>query len=343
MNKLSLIYVIRTIGLLLSVWIIVSCERSGDIDSFEEDIVPVELKFSLDTISTRTFINNQTHSVNRILILPFVKISESLNNSNTNFIPEYSRAKQLDVPNFPVYNATLHLPRKTTYKVLVVGYNQNDFDFYQYNSVNNKFNFGPNYLSETFNSFGLYVKSATVVSEFFVGVCDVFNGSVSLGQVFRPEQNVQLSGNLKRLVSGFSVKLTSVPTFVNSVSLIAENLVKASKTTDASVLSIQTSGDGESRTLGTVIPPSNRIVTFDKILLPTQDANKTAFFLDFNFGSFTQRYTIKVPDSEVSVSNRFILNQNQAINVTGDYSTINLGFTLSFGINLDDNNWDGLQ
>ena len=95
--------------------------------------------------------------------------------------------------------------------------------------------------------------------------------------------------------------------------------------------------------MGKMVPPSSGNLTFSTYILPTFDTNKTGFYLDVEYGAYTQRYTVKVPDSDVSSGNKFTLNPNHAINVTGDYSKINIGFNLSFTINLDDNAWDGLQ
>ena len=53
---------------------------------------------------------------------------------------------------------------------------------------------------------------------------------------------------------------------------------------------------------------------------------------------------MKIPDNAGVVSaNRITFDSNHWVKITGDYSAINLGFTLAGNINLDDNAWDGIQ
>ena len=71
----------------------------------------------------------------------------------------------------------------------------------------------------------------------------------------------------------------------------------------------------------------------------------TLLYLDVAYGTgFKERYTVKIPDQTGVVSgNRITFDSNHWVKITGDYSSINLGFTLSGNINLDDNAWDGIQ
>ena len=91
------------------------------------------------------------------------------------------------------------------------------------------------------------------------------------------------------------------------------------------------------------IPVSNA-VTFNRYMLATLDTYKSLYYLDVEYGIFTDRYTLKVADSpNVASGNRIILTPNHWVTITGDYSNINLGFQINGNINLDDNNWDGIQ
>ena len=102
--------------------------------------------------------------------------------------------------------------------------------------------------------------------------------------------------------------------------------------------------DGGARILGTRTPVSGN-VSFNLYMLPTTAARKTLLYLDVAYGNgFTERYTVKIPDTEGVVSgNRVTFDSNHWVKITGDYSAINLGFTLIGNINLDDNAWDGIQ
>lgn len=308
-----------------------------------QGMAAVEVNISADGLHTRSFANDNTHHVNRIVVIPFRKISESLPNDDQNYVPAYTLAVQKDITSFPSGSIVLHLPIQTTYKLLVVGYNQTDYNYNDRSNPANRFDIGSVASPTTLANFHLYPKSPTAVPEFFTCVCMAYSGASPVGTAFRPEQGYTLSGTLNRIVSGFSLSITNIPTFVKSVSLVAENLTKASKATDASIVLSQTIGDGGNRMIDKKTPSSSWSITFNEYLLPTFSTYATGFFLDVEYGAYTQRYTVKVPDSVVSSGNKFILNPNHAINISGDYSSINIGFNLSFSINLDDNAWDGLQ
>ena len=128
------------------------------------------------------------------------------------------------------------------------------------------------------------------------------------------------------------------------MTLVAEQLVTGIRTTDAVPLTWQTAGDGGVRILGTRTPVSGN-VNFNLYMLPTTATRKTLLYLDVAYGNgFTERYTVKIPDSEGVVSgNRITFDSNHWVKIAGDYSAINPGFTLVGNINLDDNAWDGIQ
>lgn len=348
MKRIDKIPVARALVLLLVVWGMSSCKKSGECDMQGNKIAAVRIGLSLDESSTKSFTNtNPFHHVDRVLILPFGKTAENLSNDDANFIPAYSLAKQIDVSQFPVTGAVIYLPEKVTHKVLVIGYNRNDYDFTNRTNPANRFDIGSLTSPTTLANFHLSPKAAIIVPEFFIAVAKVSSGTTVLGETFLPEQmqpnGYTLSGNLNRLVSGLSMSVSNIPSYVKSLTLVAENLTKISKATNAAVLLSQTPGDNENRVLDKKTPDSNGSVTFEKYLLPNSGAGTTRFFLDVELGTSVERYVVKVPDSGISSANQFTLYPNQAVNLTGGYSSINLGFTLGFNINLDDNFWDGWQ
>lgn len=305
--------------------------------------VAIEVQVSAEMPGTRAFSNDGTQNVSRILVLPFRKISEDLPDEDRYYVPSYTLAVQKDIDVFPAAGIILHLPVQTTYKVLVIGYGKTDYNYNDRGNPANKFDIGSVTQPATLADFHLYPKSAAAVPEFFTCICTAYNGTKPAGTSFRPEQGYSLSGRLSRIVSGLSVSITGIPAFVKSVSLVAENLTKASKATDGSIVLSQTSGDGGNRQIRKKVPAQDRTIVFNEYLLPTFSTNKTRFFLDVEYGAYTQRYMVKVPDSSVSSDNRLVLNPNQAINISGDYSMINIGFSLGLAINLDDDAWDGIK
>lgn len=281
-------------------------------------------------------------SVNRILILPFRKTSEGVANDAINFLPEYSTAKQLDVNNFPVISTKLNLTANVSYQLMVIGYNQNDFDFANQGSSSRRFSIGPT-TGATLANFYLQPVSPVDVPELFTCAGTGYKKELPVSTIFTTSQIDKIQGNLTRMVSGLTMSISNIPDFVTSISLEAEQLVTASIVKDGSPSSWQTSGDTGIKVLGNQIPIAGS-VTFNKYVLPTLNARKTLLYLNVSYGSITERYTTKVPDSlGVSSSNRITFTPNNWVRITGDYTKINLGFKFTDDINLDDNNWDGLQ
>ncbi len=321
-----------------------SCRKESPAETTRQEAgAAVEVIVSAESSCTRAFQNGGSHNVNRIAVIPFRKISESMTDDNSSYVPDYSLAVQKDITAFPVNGIVLHLPVSTTYKVLVIGYNTADYNFSDMNSPSNRFTIGSLTSPATLESLYLYPKSAVSVPQFFTCICTAYSGTRPAGTAFRPGQGLTLSGTLKRIVSGLSVTITDVPAFVKSVSLVAENLTKASKATDGSIVLSQTASDEESRIIRKMVPGQDKRIVFNEYLLPTFKTNMTRFFLDVEYGPYTHRYVVKVPDSDISSANKLALLPNQAINISGSYGKINIGFTLGFAINLDDDAWDGIQ
>lgn len=283
-------------------------------------------------------------SVNRILIIPFRKTNENLSNDPANFIPDYGSARQLNVGSFPTVATMLNLSPLSTYQLAIIGYNQNNYDFMNQNDALRKFSITSISTPATLANVCLQLTDATVVPEFFSCLGIGYMNSTMAGPAFKPSQINNVKGTLVRLVSGLSLQINNVPGYVKSMTLVAERLVTGIRASDAAPLTWQTAGDGNFKTLGTRTPVSGT-VNFNLFMMPTTAARSTLLYLDVAYGNgFTERYTVKVTDSTGVVSgNRIIFNSNHWVKITGDYSSVNLGFTLTNNINLDDNAWDGIQ
>lgn len=325
--------------------LLAGCSHIDDTGTLLPQTVPVSLSVAHTQRLTISALGDSVHQVDRILVLPFQKLDPLLSdNNNANFAPLYGFARQWDLVSFPTGNLTLSLQVSCTYKVMVLGYNRADYDLNNPNQPDNRFSIGGALTPERLENFQLYPNLPIGVPKFFTTFCTAMNNGIPLGTTFTTEKqtSINLNGTLKRIVSAISIEITDIPLFVNSITLVARQMVKAVKAVDATPTIVQFDGDGENRTIRQKIPVNGKI-TFGEYLLPTGDAYKTLFYLDVAYGNSTERYTIKVPDSAVSVSNNIILRPNQVVRITGSYLNINLGFQINGNINLDDNIWDGLQ
>lgn len=308
-----------------------------------EDIIAVPFSINEEGLGITRALGDATPSVNRILLLPFKKTNELLPNDAVNFAPEYSSARQVDVNSFPYKGAKLNLSAASTYQVMVLGYNRNDYDFANPSSVTRHFDIGLSGMPTTLADVPVKLVSITNVPEFFSCMANGYNNSILVGGVFKPGLIDKLQGNLTRLSSGLTLDIVNIPNTVTSISLTAERLVTAMSATDGSPRQWQTAGDSSAKLLGTLSPVSGR-VTFNTFILPTLDAHKTLFYLDVTSNSVTKRYTVRIANNPGVVSgNRITFTQNHWVKITGDYSSLDEGFVLSDYINLDGNSWDGLQ
>lgn len=336
----------RLTNISIGIGLVVFCGCSAEDD---RDLFPVDSSIPIHL--TLTDINCYSRapgdaaiSVNRVLIIPFRKTNESLSNDPANFIPEYNSARQLNVGAFPTVATMLNLSSSSTYQLAIIGYNQSDYDFMNQNDALRKFSITSASTPATLANVCLQPSNATVVPEFFSCIGIGYMNSTMVGPAFRPSQINNVKGTLVRLVSGLSLQIKNVPGYVKSIALVGERLVTGIRVSDAAPLTWQTAGDGSLKTLGTRTPVSGS-VNFNLFLLPTTAARSTQLYLDVTYGSsFTERYTVKVPDSPgVVSSNRITFDSNHWVKITGNYSSVNLGFTLAGSINLDDNDWDGIK
>lgn len=329
---------------LLPVLLIMSaCAKTDDnVPAPGDHKVTVELDLNSTVPLQSRAIGDNTSTVNRLLILPFQKVNESDPDVETSFQPNYDLAAQVDVSSFPLTSARLELLSTYSYRVLVIGYNQNDFN-YRAPTSSNKFTIGSSTSPANLSNFYLYPKSAAQVPEFFSVVCTATDNGTNIGSTFKPSPSVKLSGNLTRKVSAISVTITNVPPLVSSVTLVADHLTQNIKATDGTPLLWQTAYDPTNK-LSTKTVPLNGTVVLEAYLLPVTETRKTPLYLDINVGGLIQRYTIKVNDvSGVSSGNQIYFPMNYVVNISGNYSLIDFGFTVTGYINLDDNAWDGIH
>lgn len=305
-------------------------------------IIGVKLSIDGDMAFTRAP-GDAALSVNRILIVPFRKIDESLTDDPANYVPDYSAARQIDVNSFPTVATMLNLSTASTYQIMIIGYNRNDYDFANQSSASRTFSLGSTVTPATLANFYLQPVKPTVVPEFFTCMGNGYMKGTLVGPTFKPSQVNHVQANLKRIVSGFTLDISNIPSFITTVSLVAEKLVTATRGMDGASLLWQVVGDGGLRTFDKVTPVAGK-AHFNYYMLATPDAQKTLFYLDVSYGMFVERYTMNVADLlNVSSGNRITFAPNHWVQVTGDYVKINLGFTITDNINLDDNAWDGIQ
>lgn len=316
-----------------------SAPDSGQADKAES----VKVYLSLGMPKTKAFqaIDSLPLSVNRILVIPFQKQDENQPNSNTsNFIPAWNLVRQYDIDTFPANNIQLSLIRSFTYKVLIIGYNQNDYDYNNPNAADSRFDIRLQPIPTTLANFQLSTNTATDVAEFFTCFCTAVQANIDQGDIFVPDSDITLSGNLQRMVSGLDVLLTNVPAYVSSVSLTGGSLVKQLRLSDTTATQIQTSGVGDSLLIGQTTP-QNGIIRLNAFLFPTQTTNKTSFYLNVFYDTRQTTYLIQVADGPVSVSNQIILKANEVVKIQGNFTQTGISFELNYSINLDDNQWDG--
>lgn len=323
--------------------LMIGCAKTDeDIPVPENNKVTVELNLNRYSPLQSRAIGDNTSTVNRVLILPFQKVDESLPDTETSFQPNYDLATQVDISTFPLTSARIELLSSYSYRLLVIGFNQADYNF-RAPAASNKFLIGSATAPANLSNFYLYPKSAAQVPEFFSVVCTATDNGTNLGTTFIPTPTIKLSGTLTRKVGAVSVTVTDVPPLVSSVTLVANNLTQAIKATDGTPLLWQTAYDPANK-LDTRTVPINGTTVLQAYILPAPIAQKTALYLDVNIGGIIQRYTIKVNDvSGASSATQVYFPMNYVVNITGSYNLINFGFTINGNINLDDNAWDGLN
>lgn len=327
---------------ILTALLLGGCSNDDASGEFPGDAVPVRFEINSNQAFTRAP-GDPALSVNRILIIPFKKTSEALPNDPVNFQPDYTSAKQLDVNRFPTVATMLSLSASSTYQMMVIGYNRNDYDFTNQGSPTRRFNIGSATAPTTLANIHLQPVNAPDVPEFYSCMGTGYMNYTPVGQFFTPGQINNITGTLKRLVSGFTLQMTNVTSDVQSVTLVAQQLITAVSAVDGRPL--VNNAPGVEKIIDQQIPVAGT-VRFNKFIEPNSGMGTTQFYLDvvYNTPIPNKRFTLKVGDlAGVSSANNITFAPNHWVQVTGDYTKIDFGFIITDSINLDDNVWDGLQ
>lgn len=323
--------------------LLIGCSQNEELVHTDNKTIEVPIEIQGLPLNQTKSIDTEAHTVNRVLILPFKKIDESiLSNDDSNFNLDQVNIKQVEMSSSPSYYTMLSLVAGSTYKVFAIGYNNINYDFDNPTS-GRKFELlylQPNVFSTLYYS----ALSAADISDIFTGLGSSYRGEEEIGLYFKPENIKTLKFVLARSVSGLNIEIADVPTYVTSITLVAERLVQSIYLTDLTAISTQAESASDIlKTFSTQNPVAGAI-NFNHYLLPTFDANKTKLYLDVRLGSILERYLVKVNNvANVSSANSISFYPNQVVKISGNYSSINLGFTLNYSINLDDDNWDGIN
>lgn len=339
-------YKIHTVLLLILVFAFTATSCSDD--TFKDDVEgpkdPVAVRFDIGMSGTSTRVFDNTHNINRVLILPFVKTDEILVNSELTFTPLYNFARQIDVTSFPACGIELLLPDKSkTYTVLVVGYNRNDYDFNNRSNPANKFDLSNAGIPANLSNTNITLNQGGASPELFMCQLHAFSGTTDQGVYFKPEQGYDLSGTLTRMVGGISVQLTNVPDYVSSIKLRAEKVSNNIKLTNSYTQSMLSAAGGY--VLGTAAPVNNT-VSIDSYIMPVYHnliTYTTKLYLDVSYGTTVQTYSVRVLQSSV-LKTDFSFKSNEVTQFSGDYQTVlAFGFLAEITIELDDTAWDGIH
>lgn len=322
-----------------------SSDTGIDIETESNHIVHVPIEINNAEISWTRSIEHQPNTTNRVLLLPFKKNDENIiNNESDNYSPDFSAAREVEIGAAISSFSKLNLLSGHTYKIIAIGYNQTDYNFADMHNPNNRFSIESTVSPATLLSTYLLSQSATSVPELFFGTGNALNGDTLKGEYFKPEQITRVKATLTRVVSGLNIEIKDIPQDISSITLVAEKLVKGVFLPELSSASIIAAEDADLlKTLSTQSPQGGS-VSFNHYLLPTFDLNRCQLYLDVSYNNYTDRYTVKVPDvSGISLANRLIFSPNQVIKISGSFSQMNIGFNISYGINLEDDVWDGIQ
>lgn len=334
-DKKGILYI-----LLCSLVMCFSCSDDSVISDNEviTSSIRVEVNISMGRVTQTK--SDATVSVNRILLLPFVKANEGQDNANANFQPQYDDAKQIDLDFLPTHITGLELQSMHTYVLMVIGYNRDDYDFYNSENTQQKFSLGASVLPATLDNFHIDIVNPEDVPEIFTGKGIGYGTQGESYTYFKPEDVTSINANLNRMISCLQINIDHIPDNVQSISLLADPLVKSGLLIDNHPVSIYPNAP-------ILLAKNARIegkVSFRKYMLPTLDRYPTILYVDIVTDVGEGRYSIRVPDvGNISLNNRISFMPNHEVKITGSYDKIDSGFIINNSINLDADEWDGLE
>ena len=321
-------------ALVLGSGLLWSCQQD---DMTPGDNVEVDVRIGADNvIETRAFGNDDPLSVDRILVIPFTK-SNGLAEDNANYKAARELVKQIDVDQFPVVDLKILLSPLSTCRLVVIGFNRQDYDLY-----------GGDPLSS-----GIAIDYGSSLSELSIEDRAAENGSPRTAELFydmsdpfRPGSGTTVSATLIRMVGGISVTLTNVPEGVET------RLCHTTPLTVRWMVIGETAADTFDTQEG-YYPMTNNgggVSYYSRYYFPTTGATPVTMELEaVNTSSLPSDPPIARVPVATSSGNQFTLDAGQAINLNGDYRQVILGQELfvanpsNNGINIDDDDWDGVD
>ncbi len=318
---------------ILGVCMLGSCQR---VDPASGERVEIDMRIGADkAIHTRAFSNDDPLTVDRIVVLPFTKNNAAAEaNSNYRAAPEL--AVQIDVDQFPVTNLRLFLSPFSTCRLVVLGFNRQDYDFYNRNPSTDDIVID---WSGTLADLNIEDRAAAK------GTAQTAELFYDLSDPFVPSGGTSVSALLERIVGGISITLTSVPAGVemrlfHTTPLTTRWMVTAAAAagnvdTTGSYYVMTNQGGGVSYYQRYYFPTAGTPVTMDLQAVDTSDPSAE-----------TPIARVQVATSE---GNRFEVEANYATNLSGDYRSVILGQELFVAnptdenIHIDDDNWDGVD
>ncbi len=332
MKLFSESYRIATV-LVLGVCMLWSCRRG---DPAWGDPVGIDMRIGADNvIGTRAFSNDDPLSVDRILVLPFTK-SNALAENNTNYRAAPELAVQMDVGQFPVTDLRLFLSPLSTCRLVVLGFNRLEYDFYNRDpSIDDIVIDWGGSLADLNIEDRAAAKGTAHTTELFFDMSDPFI----------PGSGTSVSALLTRIVGGISVTLTYVPdgvemrlyhtTPLTTRWMVTGEAAAGSVDTAGSYYSMDNIGGGVNYYARYYFPAAGTPVTMELAAVDRSDPSAE-----------NQIARVQVATSS---GNEFNVEANRAINLSGDYRSVILGQELFVAnptdenIHIDDDNWDGVD
>ena len=315
-------------ALILGTCLLWSCQKG---DPASGSLVKIDMRIGADNvIGVRAFSDDDPLSVDRILIMPFTK-RDGLAENNANYMAAPELAVQLDVDNFPVENLKIFLSPMSTCKLVVLGFNRQNYDHY---------NRDPQTDDIVIDYAG---------SLYDLNIEDMMTGNLSpqnaelfydMSESFRPGSGTSVSATLVRMVGGISVTLTSVPDGVEMRLYHTSSFASRWKPID------RKAADSYTQTGYYQMTTAGGVSSYSRFYFPTNGTPITMEIEAVDIATGEQIARVRVATSG---SSEFNLAANQAINLSGDYRSVILGQQLfvanpaDTGINIDDDNWDGVD